>query len=239
MSTLLHYIGDFVWDDANRDGIQDAGESGLPGVTVRLYNSDDELVASTFTDSSGHYRLPGPATAGQYYLLFELLPGYTYSPKYTGGASTPTGSNTDSDVKAVGYTDTFTWTLGGSTVSIDAGMHLVESCTTSTFEAARDAYISQTYNTTNYGAATVLAADGDSGANESMLMYWDISSIASTRTVRAASITVYVTNPTGSGYGWGYDLYAMNDAWTENGAWNTYDGTNTWTAAVLPAHASR
>jgi hypothetical protein len=30
-------IGDFVWNDLNANGVQDAGEPGLPGVQVRLY----------------------------------------------------------------------------------------------------------------------------------------------------------------------------------------------------------
>ncbi len=29
-------IGDRVWFDTNRNGIQDAGETGVPGVTVTL-----------------------------------------------------------------------------------------------------------------------------------------------------------------------------------------------------------
>ncbi|MCK1234272.1 MSCRAMM family adhesin SdrC, partial [Streptococcus uberis] len=30
----VHTIGDTVWEDTNKDGIQDAGEPGIPGVTV-------------------------------------------------------------------------------------------------------------------------------------------------------------------------------------------------------------
>jgi len=29
-------VGDFVWEDANKNGIQDGGESGVSGVTIRL-----------------------------------------------------------------------------------------------------------------------------------------------------------------------------------------------------------
>ncbi len=55
-------IGDFVWEDLDGDGVQDAGEPGVPGVTVNLW-SDGELVASTVTDADGRY------------LFEDLLPG--------------------------------------------------------------------------------------------------------------------------------------------------------------------
>ena len=34
-------IGDYVWLDKDNDGVQDAGESGMPNVTVRLYRDLD------------------------------------------------------------------------------------------------------------------------------------------------------------------------------------------------------
>ena len=57
-------IGDFVWWDANSDGIQDGGESGIDGVTVSLYydkNGDgalddgDIFISSTQTSGGGAY----------------------------------------------------------------------------------------------------------------------------------------------------------------------------------------
>ena len=54
-------IGDTVYADANGNGAQDAGESGLAGVTVRLYDSTGTtLLAVATTDSEGHYRFTGP-----------------------------------------------------------------------------------------------------------------------------------------------------------------------------------
>ncbi|GAA3431444.1 SdrD B-like domain-containing protein [Kutzneria kofuensis] len=55
-------IGDFVWSDKNGNGIQDAGESGIPGVTVTLKGTS----YSTTTDASGKY-------------LFDNLPDGTYT----------------------------------------------------------------------------------------------------------------------------------------------------------------
>ena len=51
-----------VWDDVNDDGVIDAGENGLEGVTVNLYENDGvTLVASTTTASNGHYSFDGLA----------------------------------------------------------------------------------------------------------------------------------------------------------------------------------
>jgi uncharacterized repeat protein (TIGR01451 family) len=49
-------IGDFVWNDLNRDGIQDAGEPGIPNITVQLYNdASNSLIQTTVTDQNGFY----------------------------------------------------------------------------------------------------------------------------------------------------------------------------------------
>ncbi len=48
-------IGNYVWLDENGDGVQDAGEAGIPNVTVQLLNSLGNPVASTVTDANGGY----------------------------------------------------------------------------------------------------------------------------------------------------------------------------------------
>jgi protocatechuate 3,4-dioxygenase beta subunit len=61
-------IGDTVWFDADGDGTQDAGEAGMAGVTVRLYEDTDNsgtltagdvLVDIQATDASGYYQFDG------------------------------------------------------------------------------------------------------------------------------------------------------------------------------------
>ncbi len=69
-------IGDRVFNDLNNNGVQDAGEAGIPGVTVQLYedtNGDgkitagqDALVATTTTDANGSYLFPSLATGLNY-----------------------------------------------------------------------------------------------------------------------------------------------------------------------------
>ncbi len=47
-------IGDYVWEDADGDKIQDPGEKGIGGVEVNLY-LDGALVATQITDANGGY----------------------------------------------------------------------------------------------------------------------------------------------------------------------------------------
>ncbi|MGA3373848.1 MAG: SdrD B-like domain-containing protein, partial [Terracidiphilus sp.] len=65
-------IGDFVWNDLNANGIQDAGEPGINGVTVNLYNSQGSLLQSSVTQQG-----PTGSQLG-YYQFTGLCPG-TYS----------------------------------------------------------------------------------------------------------------------------------------------------------------
>jgi len=51
-----------VWDDANRDGVQDAGEPGVAGITVTL--ARDATMAAAGVDAPGRQVLTGGA--GEY-----------------------------------------------------------------------------------------------------------------------------------------------------------------------------
>ncbi len=48
-------IGNRVWYDPNQNGIQDAAEVPVPGVTVRLYAPNGTLLATALTDANGNY----------------------------------------------------------------------------------------------------------------------------------------------------------------------------------------
>ncbi|MCB9147963.1 MAG: DUF11 domain-containing protein [Caldilineaceae bacterium] len=45
--TLLGTIGDRVWFDVNGDGVQDSGETGIPGVTLQLIQRETQAVIAT------------------------------------------------------------------------------------------------------------------------------------------------------------------------------------------------
>jgi hypothetical protein len=48
-------IGNRVWNDIDKDGIQDPGETTLAGVTVRLYRSNGTLAGTAITNAQGEY----------------------------------------------------------------------------------------------------------------------------------------------------------------------------------------
>jgi hypothetical protein len=78
---LTGAIGDFVFFDTNRNGIQNAGEPGVAGVAVQLlgagqdglFNTADDLTAipGTVTDINGKYLFSNLA-AGNYQVIFDF-----------------------------------------------------------------------------------------------------------------------------------------------------------------------
>jgi hypothetical protein len=114
-SGVLRDLGDLVWNDLNADGIQDAGESGLAGVTVNLLNDAGTPIGATVTDGIGDFVFSGLTDGAQYELEFVLPAGYTFSPLNAGGALV------DSDaILATGRTGLIT--LTSDDYSWDAGM---------------------------------------------------------------------------------------------------------------------
>ncbi|MDB5191617.1 MAG: hypothetical protein JWQ96_1180, partial [Segetibacter sp.] len=87
-------IGDYVWNDTNANGIQDAGEKGINGVDVKIVFPDGSTtIIETKTetaaynpnvDKDGYYVFPR-LTPGKYMLYFKTPEGYTASPINRGG----------------------------------------------------------------------------------------------------------------------------------------------------------
>jgi len=63
-------IGNRVWNDHNRNGIQDPGEPGIDGVVVELYESGVK-VAETLTANGGQYFFRTTSATGQYSLKYN------------------------------------------------------------------------------------------------------------------------------------------------------------------------
>ncbi|MFQ5445647.1 MAG: gliding motility-associated C-terminal domain-containing protein [Saprospiraceae bacterium] len=70
------FIGSIVYEDTNLNDTLDAGDLGLPGVPVNLYNCADTLnpIMTTVTGSLGHYAFDG-LTPGNYKVRFLIPPG--------------------------------------------------------------------------------------------------------------------------------------------------------------------
>ena len=118
-------VGNFVWNDLDDDGRQDAGEPGIPGVTVQLWNSDkSQLIDSTTTNASGNYTLIAPLPGD--YRVRVVLPSAAdaFTTKDVGADDTD-----DSDINpngaSLGFTDTVVF--GSNLISItslDAGIQV-------------------------------------------------------------------------------------------------------------------
>ena len=109
-------IGDYAWVDKNVNGVQDAGEPAVSGMTVRLLDSGGATVGTTTTNASGAYSFT--AAPGTYMVEFVLPTGQVFTTKDQGGDDT---KDSDADV-ATGRTALFTLASGASNLTLDAGL---------------------------------------------------------------------------------------------------------------------
>ena len=119
-------IGDFVWLDVDRDGIQDPGEVGIPGVTVIVtgVTEDDPIYAdTTTTDGNGYYLFEVPPP-GSYKITFILPPGSTLVPT-TQNAGSDDAKDSDADPIML-MTQVVSVIKGDTILTLDAGFH--EKC---------------------------------------------------------------------------------------------------------------
>lgn len=109
-------LGDFVWQDLDSDGQQDAGEPGIPNVTVTLRNSSNVVVGTTTTNASGAYLFTG-LSAGTYSVTFDTPAGYAPTPVVNNETA---GDALDSDPVG-GVVAGIVVPAGTSNTTIDAG----------------------------------------------------------------------------------------------------------------------
>jgi hypothetical protein len=116
----LGSIGDFVWDDANSNGIQDSGEAGIDGVTVELLNATGTTVLATQTTSGGGHYLFQNLSAGDYVVAFTAPDGKVFTAKDQGGND---ALDSDADV-STGRTGVITVAVNQDVTTVDAGLRL-------------------------------------------------------------------------------------------------------------------
>ncbi|MBH0130351.1 SdrD B-like domain-containing protein [Salinibacterium sp. NK8237] len=112
-------IGDFVWFDQDKDGVQDSNEPGLPGVTVTvvsggldgdLATTDDNITYTTTTDAAGGYTV-ALLPAGPYTVTVSGAPtGFELVSDPIGGADATSnvilGAGEDNEDQDFGYAGT-------------------------------------------------------------------------------------------------------------------------------------
>jgi hypothetical protein len=117
-------VGNFIWDDENRDGSQDPNEPGVPNVTVQLWNgAKNDLIGSATTNAEGRYTLiaPGPGD----YRIRVLLPNtsVSFSPKNLAAGDDLDDSDVNPSGTQFGFTDIYSFAPNLiSTTSIDVGL---------------------------------------------------------------------------------------------------------------------
>lgn len=116
-------IGNLIWDDFDGDGRQDAGEPGLAGVSVQLWNgTKTSLIAATVTNASGNYTLVAPLP-GDYRIRVLLSPGDFFTGKDLAGGDDLADSDINPSGLDAGFTDVIAIASNVISISsIDAGI---------------------------------------------------------------------------------------------------------------------
>jgi hypothetical protein len=113
-------LGNRVWLDYDADGVQDAGETGINGVTVQLLDTAGNVIASAVTAGDGNYTFP------------NLLAG-TYKVRVV-SSTLPAGFVQTYDLDGTGTAHVATAAVNGgqSRVDIDFGYRAVPATGTGT-----------------------------------------------------------------------------------------------------------
>ncbi len=169
-------IGDYVWNDTNKDGIQNSSESGIPEVTVDLMQGST-IVSTTTTNASGIY-LFNDLAAGCYDVVINssnfdsgnALEYYTASPANAG-----TDDTIDSD--GINNASSVCVAAGDVNLTIDFGYNLPT--------AMIGDYV---WNDTNKDGIQNGTESGISGVTVDLMQG---SSIVSTTTTNASGIYLF------------------------------------------------
>jgi hypothetical protein len=121
-------LGDYVWLDCNKNGLQDGGELVVPGVKVELIGGGadgkidgvNDTSSITTTNAQGEYKFIGLTPGVEYQVKFTELTGYSFTSKDAGGGA---NDSIDSDAdQATGKTQIVTLAPGEWNKTLDAGL---------------------------------------------------------------------------------------------------------------------
>lgn len=141
-------IGDYVWLDENRNGLQDDNETGINDVKVTLHQCDGSEIASTYTANSasgeaGAYNFDVCPNSGLYYVVFGYAPdGLEFTSMNAGDDAYDSDANEDGRTQCfeVENQDILTIDAGYNEIcdlEVDAGDE-VEICPGETIEITAD-----------------------------------------------------------------------------------------------------
>lgn len=113
-------LGDYVWNDANYNGLQDPQESGVAGVQVTLYKVTDDgetLAGTATTEAGGQYSFPAVAP-GTYRVGIAPVSGYGPTHYAVGGMD----ATNNSKIRETWSSDSFALVSGQARTDMDAGI---------------------------------------------------------------------------------------------------------------------
>lgn len=205
-------IGDRVFEDLDGDGIQDADDAALSGITLQLWSAgannvsnggtgDDVLVGTTSSGAGGQYEF-GNLAPGIYFLKLVLTSGFGVGPDLQ-GADTAIDNNFDattreSDLVTVAYSDEIS--------SVDAGVVRLVTISGQVFDDADGDGVRESGDGALSSAATVrlfdAGADGAAGTSDDVQVG---SAVVTTSTYSFADVSpdsyfVQVSAPAGLGF---------------------------------------
>lgn len=125
--TATAQVGNRIWLDANRNGIYETSEMGVPGVTITLLRgcSGTTALGTRTSDGNGYFGFANLAAGSYRFQVSNLPAGYSFSPQNQG-----TNEAADSDINpATGLSDCIALTAGQSDNRWDTGLYLATSPT--------------------------------------------------------------------------------------------------------------
>ncbi len=157
-------LGDKVFTDANANGSQDVGDSGIAGLTVTLLDGQGAL-----TDGHGHAALTTQTTdtnglyhftdlrPGTYEVQFTKANGDHFTAPFAAGTSPALDSNAN---VSTGITPAITLTSGQTDNTIDAGIYTPVTVSGTVFTDLNDNGVKDIYDTGLGGIEVDLLKDG-------------------------------------------------------------------------------
>lgn len=108
-------IGDFVWEDLNNNGAQDANEIGIEEIEITISSENGIISKTEMSDANGAY-LFMDLPAGSYKVCVDLPSGFNFAKSNIGT------DILDSDVDSSGCTEFIDFTMGGNINDLDIGL---------------------------------------------------------------------------------------------------------------------
>ncbi|URI09624.1 carboxypeptidase regulatory-like domain-containing protein [Aquincola tertiaricarbonis] len=157
LKVCLVKVGDTIWWDANGNGVQDTGERGVAGVSIKLtsagsdgvFGTADDSVRTTTTDANGKYAFDDVAW-GKYKLTLDTPDGFAVTKADAG-----TNDAVDSDFRAVTTTTSVNLITNGSFENLDCGVPVGWCGLGDIIEAGK----ASTYGVTGATGSTVVELD--------------------------------------------------------------------------------